>query len=55
MAVMSRQQGLTWDDVGRMPIMYFFQVLKLSERKDSGDSSAGNKDKISRSGKRAKQ
>lgn len=54
MAVMNRQQGLTWDDAGRMQITYFFHVLKLSERKDSGDS-GGNNDKLSRSGKRAKQ
>jgi hypothetical protein len=37
MAVMNRQPGLTWEDVGRMPVTYFFHVLKLSE-KSSGDT-----------------
>lgn len=33
MAVMNRQPGMTWEDIGRMPITYFFHVLRLSEKR----------------------
>jgi len=42
MAVMNRQPGLTWDDVGGMQIPYFFHVLRLSE-KQSGAEDVGEK------------
>jgi hypothetical protein len=50
MAVMHRQPGLTWDDTGRMPITYFFHVLRLSE-KATGEPDA---QKLSRAERRAK-
>lgn len=51
MAVMNRQPGLTWEDTGKMPITYFFHVLKLSE-KNSGESDTERR--LSRSEKRQK-
>lgn len=51
MAVMNRQPGLTWEDVGRMPVTYFFHVLKLSE-KSSGDT---GEQKVSRALKRKRE
>ena len=33
LTVMNRQQGLSWSDIGRMPIVSFFHTLKLTERR----------------------
>lgn len=32
MAIMNRQPGVSWTDVGRMDIEEFFYVLQLSEK-----------------------
>ena len=31
---MSRQPGMTWEDIGKMKVWDFFHVLGLSEQKD---------------------
>lgn len=33
LAVMSRQQGLSWADIEAMPVTSFFHTLKLTEKK----------------------
>lgn len=41
---MSRQPGMNWNDIGKMPVTDFFHVLKLSEGKDEqGAEKAGRR------------
>ena len=53
MAVLNRQPGLTWGDVGKMLVMDFFYVLKQSEKNTNADRE--DKGLLSRSALRAKQ
>lgn len=32
---MALQPGLSWEDVGRMPVFSFFHVLHLSEKRNA--------------------
>lgn len=50
MSVMARQQGMTWESVGRMNIVEFFHALRVSE-KNSGATDHGER-KLSRQQKR---
>jgi hypothetical protein len=43
MAVMGRQAGLTWEEVGRMNIETFFQLLYLTEKQENERRKADNR------------
>ena len=42
LSVMGRQQGLSWSDIGAMPVVSFFHTLKLTEKKAQAENSANN-------------
>lgn len=51
MAVMSRQQGMTWEAVGKMNVVEFFHVLRISEKNSGSGDNEGLK-QLSRASKR---
>ena len=42
LAVMNRQPGLTWREVGQMTVFEFFTVLKISEKQQKESSGGGS-------------